>query len=911
MSMAPPILDPLAFPLRGSALIEASAGTGKTFTIAALYLRLVLGHGGAAAFPRALVPPQILVVTFTEAATKELRDRIRTRLAQAAAFFLEEPTAESQAQRGDDLLHDLRASYPPAEWPRCAQALRLAAEWMDEAAVSTIHGWCHRMLREHAFDSGNLFTQTLEADQDELLDEAVRDYWRSFFYPLAGEDVATLADWWAAPKKLREQVIRLLDNRAHLAPGDAPSAALETARAECARELAEAKGPWSKWADEVLDLLDHAVAARHVPGSRLSRRKDWLARLKAWADGIEREPRLTATAWERLTPQGLAEVWSAGSPPDHPALRDLVTLRQRLRCLPSAHVAILCHATHWVAGRLALEQERRAEMGFNDLLTRLDAALQGANGPRLAALIREQFPVALIDEFQDTDPLQYRIFDAVYGVARNAQDSAVVLIDDPKQAIYAFRGADIHTYLAARRDTEGRHATLGTNFRSTEPMVEAVNRFFGQAEARMDGRGAFLFRQGDENPLPFVPVQAQGRAQRWVVEGREAPALTCWVRDDGGPQTSSAYVQGMAAACAGEVVRLLQLSQQGRAGFSEEGRPLRPLTPGDIAVLVNTGREARAMRAALHERGVRSVYLSDQDSVFRSAVAADLQRLLQACAEPDDDRVLRAALGTGLLGLPWTELDRLNQDDVRWEDRVLQFRRLRDQWRAQGVLPMLRRLLHEFEVPGRLLASGDERALTDVLHLAELLQEASALLDGEHALVRHLAEQREDASIGNESRLVRLESDADLLKVVTVHKSKGLEYPLVFLPFACASRPAKEGDLPLKWHDDEGALRLALSAEAGVLERADDERLGEDLRKLYVALTRARFASWIGVAPLKDFERTAVGYLLQGGRPLADTLESTLHARLGSGPAVAIAPAPAPVLTRYQPRDNAVALAPA
>jgi exodeoxyribonuclease V beta subunit len=195
----PPILDPLAFPLRGSALIEASAGTGKTFTIAALYLRLVLGHGGPAAFPRALVPPQILVVTFTEAATKELRDRIRARLAEAAGFFLEEPTAAALQPRGDDLLHDLRAGYAPSDWPGCAHALRLAAEWMDEAAVSTIHGWCHRMLREHAFDSGSLFTQTLEADQDDLLDEAVRDYWRTFFYPLPAADIATLAGWWPAP----------------------------------------------------------------------------------------------------------------------------------------------------------------------------------------------------------------------------------------------------------------------------------------------------------------------------------------------------------------------------------------------------------------------------------------------------------------------------------------------------------------------------------------------------------------------------------------------------------------------------------------------------------------------------------------------------------------------------------------
>src|SRR5690554_222914 len=149
----PPFLDPLTFPLRGASLIEASAGTGKTYTIAALYLRLVLRHGGEAAFPRAepLTPPEILVVTFTEAATKELRDRIRARLAEAAERFLQDPATVAEHAPGEDLVHDLRASYAPADWPACARRLRLAAEWMDEAAVSTIHGWCNRMLREHAF----------------------------------------------------------------------------------------------------------------------------------------------------------------------------------------------------------------------------------------------------------------------------------------------------------------------------------------------------------------------------------------------------------------------------------------------------------------------------------------------------------------------------------------------------------------------------------------------------------------------------------------------------------------------------------------------------------------------------------------------------------------------------------------
>ncbi|WP_213958506.1 exodeoxyribonuclease V subunit beta [Variovorax sp. dw_954] len=943
-AVTPPLLQPLSFPLRGSRLIEASAGTGKTFTIAALYLRLVLGHGGAAAFTRALTPPEILVVTFTEAATKELRDRIRARLAEAAEAFAVDPATVEPAAPGDDLLHQLRADYPPTEWLACARALRLAAEWMDEAAVSTIHGWCNRMLREHAFDSGALFTQTLEADQAELRAEVLRDYWRTFFTPLTLEDATQVSEWWATPAVLSQSVRNLLTLTQSLDAGTEPAVALRVAREEVTRELAAIKAPWSKWADELEAIFDKACAARQVDGRKLQARfyQSWLSDLRDWAHGDAVQPLPKgSTAWTRLTPGGIAEAFTKGVPaPDHPALDDMLTLRERLAALPDAHDDVLRHVAHWAAARLATEQARRAEMGFDELLARLDAALQGPNGPRLAALIRTQFPVALIDEFQDTDPLQYRIFDAVYGVAANAQDTALVLIGDPKQAIYAFRGADIHTYLAARRDAADRHSTLGTNYRSTTAMVDAVNRVFRLAEDREDGKGAFLFRSEDDNPLPFHAVEAQGRKERWTRDNAPAPALTCWTVEGGETIGSGDAQQSMSAACATEIVRLLAGGQAGTTGFVDAVTgTLRPVQPGDIAILVNKGSEAMAVRQALGARNVRSVYLSDKGLVFQSPVAVELERLLMACAEPDDDRPLRAALACAVLALSWPELDRLNHDELAWEDRVLQFRRYQQMWQRQGVLPMLRQLLQDFAVPQRLLAAGDDRTLTDLLHLAELLQHASVQVEGEHGLIRWLSEQRGESETDNENdaRKLRLESDADLVKVVTVHKSKGLEYPLVFLPFATAFRAATAKDLPLKWHDDQGRLVVALQAGDEAVARVDEERLGEDLRKLYVALTRARFATWVGVAPLSGVERSALGYLLNplggvkagpppagdpivqakpprpagNGQPLSPAALNEALAELArSGDGIAVHAAPAPDDTRYQPPATTVLPAP-
>ena len=866
----------LAFPLRGSQLIEASAGTGKTFTISALYLRLILGHGGeTSGFGRELLPPQILVVTFTDAATKELRDRIRTRLAEAARYFRGEIDAP------DGLVEELRNQFAPEQWAACAGRLDIAAQWMDEAAVSTIHSWCQRMLREHAFDSGSLFTQTLETDHSDLLGEVLRDYWRLFCYPMHGDALNWVRANWSGPAALMPRVRALFGSSRQPANAEqTPAQMIEACLQERREALAQLKTPWLQWAQELREICLQGVAAKAVDGRKMQARyfEPWFEKLSAWAADDTQEQLDLGTGFTRLTPDGMAEAWK-GAAPQHPGLDAMPGLKVALDALPSPDAAVLQHAAHWVSVRFEEEKRRRAEMGFDDMLLRLDAALQAEGGERLATLIREQFPVALIDEFQDTDPVQYRIFETIYRIEDNCPDTGLFLIGDPKQAIYAFRGADIYTYLRARQATAGRLHTLDTNFRSSHAMVKAVNHVFERAELRDSGRGAFLFREGSENPVPFVSVRSQGRKEVLQLDGQPVSALTLWQLPSEQPLSGVVYRQYLAAACASQIVELLNGGQQGRCGFIKDGEALRGVLPADIAILVRDGKEAQAVRRELSTRGVRSVYLSDKDSVYAAQEAHDVLAWLKACAEPDVERPLRAALACITLDLPLVELERLNQDELAWEKRVMQFRGYRETWRKQGVLAMLRRLLHDFELPQALIARPDgERVLTNVLHLSELLQQAAAELDGEQALIRHLAEHLALSGQAGEEQILRLESDEQLVKVVTIHKSKGLEYPLVFLPFICSAKPVDGSRLPLHFHDAAGNAQVSLKPTPELIAQADDERLAEDLRLLYVALTRAQHACWLGVADLKRgnnnrsvLHLSALGYLLGGGGMLAES----------------------------------------
>jgi exodeoxyribonuclease V beta subunit len=869
-------LDAYSFPLRGSHLIEASAGTGKTWTIAALCVRLVLGHGSAETAPaRPMLPQDVLVMTFTRAATRELSDRIRARLTEAAQVF------RGNAQTDDAFLKQLRDEYPEGEArEQAAYRLALAAQAMDDAAIYTIDAWCQRMLREHAFDSGSLFEENLVGDEAALRLEAVQDYWRQQLYPMATPLVAQVQRIWRDVPALDKDMRALM---AVPLPDAAVGTLAQVFGAALAKREAQLQVLKQGWVDKADNLLGWIGAQLEQNKSSWDGRKlnyknceVWLGVLKAWAQSADEPKALQKdikTGWQRFTPQGLMACRKPGQapvdlPPESQAYSDL---QNALQTLPEPFHAARLHARTHVLLRLAELKRRGGLFGFADMLQRLDVALADPDsGERLALRLREQFPVAMVDEFQDTSPLQFRIFDRIYRTAENRQDSALLLIGDPKQSIYGFRGADIHGYLNARRATAGRHHVLGTNFRSTQAVVDVVNRWFEMS------KDAFGYQQGDEDPLPFQSVNAKGRLEIFKSQGKTVQAMT--VLHDATLRSQRDALTHLSALCAEQIVAWLS---DPLACFEGAPHGDAALQPKDIAVLVRTGKEATAVREALRVRGVASVYLSDRDSVFASDEAQDLCLWLRGVAQPQDMRRVRAALGTRTVGQSLSELYKLATQDELLDQRAEQMRELHQTWQSQGVLAMMRQSLHALQLASRWRGQLDgERRLTNVLHLAELLQAASSQLDGEQALIRWLAQQIDEAhsenTSGGEEQTVRLESDEDLVKVITIHASKGLEYPVVCLPFAHSHRVMQAHKTPvLQLEGGEGERHWTLHFDKDDTQLADRDRLREDLRLWYVALTRARHALWVGWSAVKRGSgktcinhHSAAGHLLGGGQAL-------------------------------------------
>ncbi|HGO4266966.1 exodeoxyribonuclease V subunit beta [Klebsiella pneumoniae] len=838
-------LDPLRLPLIGERLIEASAGTGKTFTIAALYLRLLLGLGGEAAYPRAISVEELLVVTFTEAATEELRGRIRSNIHELRIACLR---GESDNPLYSALLAEI------ADKDDAAKTLLLAERQMDEAAVFTIHGFCQRMLSLNAFESGMLFEQQLIEDESRLRYQACADFWRRHCYPLTRDIAAVIHDVWKGPRDLLKSLDRWLQGEApQLKSPPAPNETLAERHQQIIARIDSLKQQWREQVGEIEGVLEN---------SGLDRRKfnrgnqgKWMEKVNAWAQEETLSYQLP-DALEKFAQSFLLERTKAGGePPVHPLFSAVESLLASSLTLTDL---VLARAMVEIRDAVAREKRRRGELGFDDMLSRLDEALRGDSGETLASAIRQRFPVAMIDEFQDTDPQQYRIFRRIW---RRQPETALLLIGDPKQAIYAFRGADIFTYMKARGDVAA-HYTLDTNWRSSSGMVGSVNRLFSLSD------NPFMFHE-----IPFLPVKAaaKNKGLRFTVDAADVPAMNVWLMP-GDTVGSGDYQTFMAQLCATQIRDWLSAGQRGRA-LLWRGETSRPVQASDITVLVRNRLEAAQVREALQTLGIPSVYLSNRDSVFETLEAQELLWLLQAVLAPERENTLRIALATSMFGLTALDIENLNQDEQAWDALVEEFSEYRQIWRQRGVMPMLRALMTARHIAENLLATrGGERRLTDILHISELLQEAASQLESEHALVRWLAQHIAEPDSNAASQQMRLESDKHLVQIVTIHKSKGLEYPLVWLPFIARFRKQDQAF----YHDRETfAAVLDLGQDEASLELAEAERLAEDLRLLYVALTRAVWHCSLGVAPLSsrksgnsDFHLSALGRLLQAGEAM-------------------------------------------
>ena len=877
IAITPEKLDPATLPLAGRHLIEASAGTGKTYNITRLYLRLLL--------EKELTVQQILVMTFTKAATEELRARIDFELRNALNHW-------GQLGKSDPFFAVVEQQY---SFEQAYQRLKPALLDLDEAAIFTIHGFCNRVLTQQAFNSGMAMEMAMEADTSEIQLEAVRDWLRQVSQ---NEDSYRLLmeNAWHTPSGFVEQFMRPLSSN-----NEVSTPSEQSLQQQCDETKQALLSGFNHQKNEILQTLqaEQATIFTHLIDKKKSQAQEHQQRLDEWQ---------ALLAWLQLSdqtpsPAAVGDFINGNRYRGNEAIKTLFAplkqLRDNFKKQLSACDSVLkkqlakvevyqlvVQGIQYIRQRFIEAKQQQAMMDYDDLISLLSHRVQADDGQELVAAMQQQYPVALVDEFQDTDPHQYGILDKVY--PKSSNKLALLMIGDPKQAIYGFRGGDIFTYLAAR-DGADYQWHMDTNWRSVADVVQGYNRlFWGQALSKTPALD--LFAYGISYEQIKATANAKANVQPLIDTNSDYSAINYLFLAEAykptgknGSSTAVDLQQAMALSCVAEITRLLAEVKLGKALIKQQ----------DIAILVKRGLEAKMMRQALKNANLPSVYLSNKENIYHSAEANEILLVLEGIVECENDALLTAALSTRLMRGDLSKLISYKDVDneLAWEDaqtQAIEFRRI---WQQQGVMSLLLRLIHHHFLPD---PEQHERALTNMIHLAELLQQASRQHKHPLQLLKWFRGQCEQSS-GNDEAQVRLESDANLIRIVTMHGSKGLEYPVVFIPFASHYRnPAMFAQQYINYYSYQDPNSQQACHQVGQSDNAIrctvQEGHAESLRLLYVAVTRASHRCYLGVAPFKDSQHSALGLALklESHHDWAMALQRVVSESLGSAAFIAL-----------------------
>jgi len=857
-------LDSATIPLTGRHLIEASAGTGKTYNITRIYLRLLL--------ERELTVEQILLMTFTKDATQELRGRIDVFIREALNNWQTLCDNESKNETENEPGSYFRAIDARVSADKREFLLKRALLFLDEASIFTIHGFCQRALTQHAFASGLPFNANMSTNSSELVLQASQDWYRQLSKQNS-DDFALVAQFWSTPSAFVSSFAKAISHRSELTVIDVQQTvvhfiqlAKQAVRALAANESLLAEG-----------LVSHKKAdEQETRAAELVKLTAWLTQISGCQNELELlaaistpmpDYLLNGNRHPKAFKSQLAQVL-ASAKEIKAQVKDLPKNINKAKAYQLVRTGI-----YQVRLQVIQAKQQLTMLDFDDLINTLADCLQNKGKDQknnvLANTLLAQYPVALVDEFQDTDPQQFAILQGIYYQDSSQDEStsgaALYLIGDPKQAIYGFRGGDIFAYLNARSDCD-YHWLMDTNWRSSPAMIAAYNQVFLHKEAVVSEKTQSVFGYGIAYQAVLAGKKSKQSAEvidkindKSIDESENESKALQFVHFTDSADTSAKVNQSvrplMATWCANEIVSLLATGNT---------------QPQDIAILVRDGREANDIKEALLNANLASVYLSDRANLFHSDEAKQLIHLLKGILSPEDERLYLRALACGLLGYNAQALYALQKDEIAYQTLKFSFFDYRSQWQRQGFITMAINIMHQhFDFSATEALSNKDRALTNLLHLFEILQSASQRFLQPQELLYWFEQQCNDELSANSELEAeqRLESDGDLIRIVTQHGAKGLEYPVVFIPFATRHKdPLKFGNKSvsyLEYHNEQGQLCLSLDGDEQAKLAMANEAYAESIRLLYVAITRAEHRCYIFTTAFDKYALSPLGKTLQ------------------------------------------------
>ncbi len=814
--------DPIHTPIDpGLTLLEAGAGTGKTYSLVRLVARQIVEQD--------IQINQILIVTFTKAATAEIHQRLQNLLRQ---LYNELRHPEKYSEKLDLTTEWLSRS--PESIERSQSRLRRALCAFDKAAIYTIDSFFHKLTREHALDIRALSSVPIELNSESFIEDALKDYWRQYVYPMSAEQYASFSLSF-------QQANSFLQRRFQT-----PNAELDPAY--CASED-DYQAAWTRFTTTLLEQQSALFNFLTNPPSCFSKQKRPFnvskKKILSYLTKIIENPAvihlqielLQSLSTQHLSDPSLLKKNQHFALENHP-LSPLFRVIDPLLTIPESwkECMQLGEIERYVKQRLPQIKLARHVQCHSDITERLYALLQTEQGDSLRCNCRANYKAVSIDEFQDTSPYQCDIFLRLF----HHPDGSLHIIGDPKQSIYRFRGADVYAYLNARKLANQRYELL-TNYRSPKPLVEGINLLFQQVEDPFFSQGAIEFQQArSAHTLDAVTPPVEVRH----VEGNAPHDVT--------------------HDLAQQIHTLLQSPWSEL--YSDHTRAIEQISASDICVLVRSARQANMVFEALSQVGIPCA-IRTNTNLFQTREAKEFRILLQALLDPQNLSAIQLAFLTPALGYG-SQMTEESDTHLEW---IEQFTKARDIWQQKGLLSAIYELDGVFDLRKHLLElHAGERKATNYFHLAELLDQkarADSLTPVAITYWLESALQNDIDDLEAETDQLRIASDREAVQIQTIHTSKGLEYPIVFIPFTYASLKSDN----LTYHQD-GKTHIApyrdkvkTKAQRQLEEQADAARL------LYVALTRAQHRCVLYVDLLAEKSRRTVTFHEMLGKPTLDT----------------------------------------
>ncbi|ASG68065.1 exodeoxyribonuclease V subunit beta [Francisella halioticida] len=816
-------LDAKTIVLQDRHIIEASAGTGKTYNITELYIRLLL--------EKKLLPSQILIMTFTKDATQEIVGRVEAKIRDILAGYTD------QKKESD------RENY---------KHLKRALLEIDEAAIFTIHGFCKKVLSEQAFASGMEMDVSMEVDTSDILQKVVEDFFRKYINKNQVNFDYLKAYKLHIPEKFLTELKNVIRFNYEI--------------------FSVSENDFFQHKKIILQKLDkHSLEIEQgiifntnkknkAHDTEVTKRKAEFDCLKSWLSQREitimpKEVKDFAKLARVKNDDTLKEIlaewydlfigrnktnFSSGKDAFY---KDSIDKDGQVELFINKFKSneFIKQACLQIRQDFAKAKEQKGVIDFDDLITKLYQSVKKSSD--LVKSLQTQYPVALIDEFQDTDVQQYEILDTVY--PKDRSDLLLLMIGDPKQAIYGFRGGDVFTYLKAKDSCPKENQwSMDTNWRSTGDMIKAYNRLFYKEDYQEVGVvGKNIFSKGIDYQIVKGSPKASGKVREF---GDDLKPINYFYYQVSENDKKNDIDTRLSVWTANEIVRLLNSKK---------------VVENDIAILVENGTQAKAIQQALSNKKLSSVYLSQRDNVYYSQEASEILAVMEGINELENKSLLKKALSTSLLGgIVEKFIKYTYQDDIStWDEEIEKAKSLRVKWHKYGFMTFIMQIIHDSFIQR---GSSKERTITNVLHLAELIKVAENKYKHPNQLIKWYRQQIKNSSTAEGE--LRLESDDNLIKIITIHSSKGLEYSVVFVPFACyASKNKFEASNFTKYYDSNLKQTVyKIGKDESIKQQVDDEVIEELMRLFYVAVTRAEHRCYIGVVKYPNGENSSLAQFL-------------------------------------------------